>query len=263
MGAVRRAMGEAAFARLPDEVREMLAREPLGAREIATRLVARGIGEDVVRLTYAVASLLPLVQLPPRGVWGSGGQVKYATLESWTGRELPKESSLDDLVVRYLGAFGPASVMDAQNWSGLTRLREVFTRLGTRLVTFRNDTGTELFDLPDAPRPPPDTPAPVRFLGEYDNVLLGHRDRSRIVPTAFPWPAMLAEARLVNTFLVDGMLRGTWWVEKDAEERETIAIRPFGALSAAEVDEVVAEARCLQELEFGAAGGVRFEAPAV
>jgi hypothetical protein len=196
------------------------------------------------------------VQLPPRGVWGQGGRARYATLEAWTGLELDDEPSIDAVVLRYLGAFGPASVMDAQNWSGLTRLAAVFERLRERLVVFAGETGSELFDLPDAPRPHPGEPTPVRFLGEYDNVLLGHADRSRIIPAGFPWDAMLAHGRFVNNLLVDGMLRATWWLEDDA-----LAIRPFGALTAAERDAVEAEARATVAF-LGEARDLRFE-PAV
>ena len=131
------------------------------------------------------------------------------------------------MILRYLRAFGPASVMDVQSWSGLTRLRPVLERLRPRLLTFRDEQGRELFDLPDAPRPAPDTPAPVRLLGEYDNVLLGHADRRRIIPDDFPWSAMLAHGRFVNNLLVDGMLRATWWIEREGKRRATLGIRPF------------------------------------
>jgi len=125
----------------------------------------------------------------------------------------------------------------------------VFERLREGLVVFAGESGRELFDLPDAPRPDPDVRAPVRFLGEYDNVLLGHADRSRIIPPG------VAALPYVNNLLVDGMLRATWWLEDDA-----LAIRPFGALSAAERDEVEAEARGVVAL-FGEDRDVRFEAP--
>ena len=245
------------------QVVAILAAEPLGARELARRLVARGIGDDPVALGYAIPAFLPLVQLPPRAVWGASGQVRYATLEQWTGRELVPEPSLDELVLRYLAGFGPASVMDMQNWSGLTRLKPAFERLRDRLLTFRDEDGRELFDLPDAPRPGPEAPAPVRLLGEYDNVLLGHRDRRRIVPDGFPWDEMLGHGRFVNSLLVDGMLRATWWIEHNGDARAAVGIRPFGRLSRSERDQVEAEAARLLEL---AAPGperreVRFEPP--
>jgi hypothetical protein len=137
----------------------------------------------------------------------------------------------------------------------------VLERLRPRLVTFRDEDGRELFDVPDAPRPDPDVPAPVRLLGEYDNVLLGHADRRRLIGEDFPWEAMLAPGRFVNNLLVDGMLRATWWIERDGD-RATLAIRPFQELSAAARDEVAAEAERM--LAFSAPDAerreVRFEA---
>ena len=173
-------------------------RPAVGARARA-ELVARGIGDDVEAIGNAARVYVPLVQVPPRGVWGAGGQAKYATIESWTGRELDAEPSIDDGCPPLPGAFGPASVLDLQNWSGLTRLKAVFERLRPELLTVRDEQGRELFDLPDAPRPDPDVPAPVRFLGEYDNALLGHADRRRIIPEDFPWQAMLAPAASSTT----------------------------------------------------------------
>ena len=207
---------------------------------------------------------VPLVQVPPRGVWGAGGRAKYASLEAWTGRAPDARPSIDEVVLRYLRSFGPASVMDVQSWSGLTKLREVLERLRPRLVTFRDEEGSELFDLPDAPRPDPDTPAPVRLLGEYDNVLLGHADRRRIIPEDFPWAPMLAPGRFVNNLLVDGELRATWWIEREGKRRATLGIRPARALSRPEQEAVQAEAQRM--IDFAAAEAsareVRFE-PAV
>jgi Winged helix DNA-binding domain len=252
-GAFGRRMGGADPVELERAVRELLEGEALTARELGRRLVARGIGDDAEAIGSASRAYVPLVQLPPRGVWGESGQARYATLETWTGRELEAEPSIDDVTLRYLAAFGPASVMDMQRWSGLTRLAEVFERLRPRLVTFRDEAGRELFDLPDAPRPDPAVPAPVRFLGEFDNVLLGHADRSRIIPEDFPWSEVLAPGRFVNNLLVDGMLRGTWWVERDGGRRATLAIRPFGALSRPERDELAAEAERTVEFAAGEA----------
>jgi winged helix DNA-binding protein len=260
-GAFGRRMGGAEPAELSAAVRELLDGEALTARELGRRLVERGIGDDPEAIGNAARVHVPLVQVPPRGVWGRSGQARYATIESWAGRELEARPSIDEVVLRYLGGFGPASVMDMQNWSGLTRLGEAFERLRPRLATFRDEHGRELFDLPDAPRPAPDIPAPVRFLGEYDNVLLGHADRQRIIPEDFPWGAMLAPGRFVNNLLVDGVLRATWWIERQGKRRATLAIRPFGGLSPAERDEVAAEAERM--IDFAADAevrDVRFEA---
>jgi hypothetical protein len=231
---------------------------PLTGREIARELIDRGIGDDVEAIGNAVRVYAPLVQVPPRGVWGKSGQARYATLESWTGRELEPEPSADDVVLRYLRAFGPASVMDVQTWSGLTKLRPVLDRLRPLLVTFRAQDGTELFDLPDAPRPDADTPAPPRLLGQFDNVLLSHAERSRIIPTQMaPWMDPASGSRHVNNLLVDGMLRGTWWIEKDG----TLVIRTITPLRRAERAETEAEAQRM--LAFAAPDGsaqdIRFE----
>ena len=263
-GSFGRRMGGAEPGEIATATRELLAGEALTARELGRRLVARGIGDDPEAIGNAARVYVPLVQVPPRGVWGQGGQAKYATLEAWTGRELEAEPSVEQIVLRYLRGFGPASVADTQSWSGLTRLKEVFERLRPQLVSFDGDDGRELFDLPDAQRPDPETRAPVRFLGEYDNVLLGHADRRRIIPEGFPWNAMLAPGRFVNNLLVDGMLRATWWIERDGKRAAILAIRPSGKLSRAEREEVAAEAG--RTIDFAAADAasrdVRFE-PAV
>jgi hypothetical protein len=262
-GAFGRRMGGADAAELAKAARTLVEAEPLGARELGRRLVDRGFGQDVDAIGNAARAYLPLVQVTPRGVWGRTGRATLTTIESWTGRKLDAEPSIDELVLRYLRAFGPASVMDVQNWSGLTRLREVVERLRPRLVSFRDEGGKELLDLPDAPRPDADVPAPVRLLGEYDNVLLGHADRRRIIPEGFPWAAMLASGRFVNNLLVDGVLRATWWIERNGKTTAILGIRPHGRLTKAERTEVEGEARRM--LDFAAAEAerrdVRFEEP--
>ena len=265
-GAFGRRMGGADRAELASAaVRELLAGEPLTARELGRRLVERGIGDDVEAIGNAARVYVPLVQVPPRGVWGAGGQAKYATLESWTGRELEAEPSIDDVVLRYLGAFGPASVMDVQNWSGLTKLTAGVraAAAAARDVPRRGRQGA-LRPARTRRGPTRASPAPVRLLGEYDNVLLGHADRRRIIPEDFPWTAMLAPGRFVNNLLVDGVLRATWWIERDGKRRATLAIRPFGELARAERD-AVDEPRRGRMIDFAAADAavrdVRFEAP--
>jgi hypothetical protein len=255
-GAFGRRMGGAEPAPLAAAVRTLLDGGALTARELALALMERGIGDDLEAIANATSTYVPLVQLPPRGVWGRGGQARYATLEAWTGREIEASPSIDEVVLRYLAAFGPASVMDMQNWSGLTKLKPAFERLRDRLVTFADERGRELFDLPDAPRPDADVPAPVRLLGEYDNVLLGHADRTRIVPAGYSWEAVRAHGRYVSNLLLDGMLAATWWIERDTG---TLAIRPFGELTDDEPDQVEAEATRMAA--FAGATGVRFEPP--
>jgi DNA glycosylase AlkZ-like len=189
--------------------------------------------------------------VPPRGVWGASGQAKYVTFERWAGREPNRNPQLDALIVRYLRAFGPASVMDFQKWSGLTRCNVGFDRIRDQLIAFVDEDGCELFDLPDAPRPDPDTPAPPRFLGEFDNVLLSHAARDHISPHGLtPWMDPTQAGRHVNTLLIDGTLRATWWIERDRKRSATLVIRPFERLKVREKREVTAEAERM--IEFAA-----------
>ena len=190
--------------------RELVEERPRSARELRAALAERFPAHDPGDLASACRNLLALVQVPPRGVWGKCSQVISTTAESWLGRPLEARPSLDELVLRYLGAFGPAAVADVAAWSRLTGLREVLERLRPRLRTFRDERGRELFDLPDAPRPEPDTPAPVRFLPEYDNVLLSYADRTRFVSDEQRRAFSRVEARVRGTVLGDGVVFGVW-----------------------------------------------------
>jgi hypothetical protein len=217
----------------------ILAERPMPSSEIGKRLAERWPDRDPQALGYAVRWLVPLVQIPPRGLWGKGGQPVLDTVERWLG-DLPVETlSVDDLVMRYLTAFGPATVKDIGVWSWMSGLREVVERLRPRLRTFRDEAGRELFDVPDAPLPDPDTPAPVRLLPEYDNILLSHDDRSRMGDPAFrvlPWWR--------GSLLVDGFVAGTWRQARGADEI-SLEIGLHRSLTDAELADVEAEAAAL------------------
>jgi hypothetical protein len=226
---------------LLDAGRALLGDRPRTRDDLGRLLERRWPGRDPISLAYAITHLVPTVQVPPRGIWGATGQASYASTDSWLG-DLPAPSlSPDDLVLRYLAAFGPATVRDVQAWCGLTRLREVTERLRPRLRAFRGAGGGELFDLPDAPRPDPDTPAPPRFLPEYDNVLLSHADRARIIPgrRSVPLPPGLGGS--TGTVLIDGFWQAIWKISRAGGRAVTLRVEPFTRLSAEQQAAVTAE----------------------
>ncbi|MFF3462467.1 winged helix DNA-binding domain-containing protein [Streptomyces sp. NPDC001984] len=239
--------------RLAALARELVEAEPRTMRQLREALLAEWPDADPQSLAVAARCKLPLVQVTPRGLWGRSGQVALTTAEHWLGRSAEPAPAPDATVLRYLAAFGPASVKDMQTWAGLTRLRDAFERLRPRLVTFRAPDGTELFDLPDAPRPDPDTPAPPRFLPEFDNLLLSHADRTRVVPPEY-WGRTWQGNQAHRALLVDGFLAGVWKLAEDA-----MVIEVFGGLTRDRCAEVAEEGeRMLAVLHPGAAYDIRF-----
>jgi hypothetical protein len=220
--------------------RALLEERPRTASELGVLLRERWPERDPASLARAVRHLVPLVQVPPRGVWGMSGQTTHTTAEAWLGRRFDTDPSPEEMVVRYLGAFGPAGVKDVQTWSGLTRLGEVVDRLRPRLSTFRDERGRELFDLPDAPRPDPDTPAPTRFLPEFDNLILSHADRARVIADDYRRAIASRNGMVPATFLVDGFVRGTWKTQR-TRRKATLSIEPFEALSGNDRDALAEE----------------------
>lgn len=220
-------------------------------------------GRDGDALNYAVRAHLPLVQVPPGGTWGSGAAAAYATAESRLGRAPSgSEDPLRDLLFRYLAAFGPAGVRDFQAWSGLVRLKGPVEEIkaGGGLSLFEGEDGGELLDLPDAPLPPPDTPAPPRFVPEYDNLVLAHADRRRVIADEDRKKVFLSAARVRATVLLDGFVAGVWRIEK-TKKTAALIVEPFAPLSTEDRDALVEEGERL--LRFATDGqpelDVRFE----
>ncbi len=244
--------------------RSLLAERPRTGSELRSAMAERFPDFHAGALAYACRCLLALVQVPPRGVWGRSAQVTSTTAESWLGRPLAAAPSIDDVVLRYFAAFGPAAVADVAAWSALTALREVVERLRPRLRSFRDDRGRELFDLPDAPRPDPDTPSPPRFLPEFDNVLLSHADRSRFVSEDHRARLRSAAAPVRGSLLVDGAVCGTWSLhDGDGTVPAALVTRHVRPLTDEEGSGVAAEGTALLRFHGHDAGqsDVRFLLP--
>ncbi|UKS25767.1 winged helix DNA-binding domain-containing protein [Paenibacillus sp. HWE-109] len=193
------------------------------------------------RHSLIASGALPLVQVPPRGIWGSSGQAAHTTAEAWLGRPLAEGPDLAAMLLRYLAAFGPASVKDMQVWCGLTRLREIIEQLRPNLLTFRDEQGQELFDLPDAPRPDPTTPAPPRFLSEFDNMLLSFEDRTRILADEDK-PLVFTENGIIRaTLLVDGFVCGIWSAAQK-HQTATLTIKLFRPIAEEQLAAIQTEA---------------------
>jgi hypothetical protein len=219
--------------------REIMGEKPRTIAELTKLLAQRFPGRDAAALAYGVRYMLPMVFTPPRGTWGGRGLVTLMEVEAWLGRPLGPPSSPDRFVRRYLAAFGPASPADFRAWSGLA-MREVFERLRPRLKVFRNDRGAELFDIPEAPRPPGETAAPVRFLPDFDNILLAHADRTRIMPTGKHLGMFSSNGTMMGSVLSDGFVRAKWAPVK-AKDATTLIVTPFEKPIAKKEARLVAE----------------------
>jgi hypothetical protein len=222
--------------------RALVDERPRTSAELRPILHKRWPKRDRNSLVMALSYLLPLVQVPPRGVWGASAEPRRTTLDAWLGRPLGRKRSPDAMVLRYLAAFGPATAADARTWSGLSGLTAAFQRLRPRLRTFRDERGRELFDVPDGPLPDPDSPAPPRFLPVYDNIVLSHADRARIVRPVDPKRVGYMEGANFGSVLIDGFVGATWTVKRASTsatlrivlidrlpKRERVAVEDEGA----------------------------------
>lgn len=217
--------------------RKLLAERPRTRAELGP-LLAEKFSADPTSLAYAVSYLQPLVQVPPRGLWRRGGQASWTTDQEWLGSGPASDLSLQRLILRYLAAFGPATIQDIQAWSGLTQLRAVVDAVRDRLLSLEDEQGRELFDVPDGPLPDPELPVPVRFLAPFDNAILAHADRARIIARVDR--DRVSADRLMRTFLVDGFVAGSWRLDG-----AVLRVEAFRALTAADREQVEDEARRL------------------
>lgn len=227
-GAFARSLAGLDLDALARAARPLLETSPQLPTAVGAQLRERFPGPSDEELGRAIRILLPLVQTPPRGLWRASGPANHTTVQAWLGRPLDDPGIAHDaLLLRYLAAFGPATVADAQAWSGLTKLSAAAARLGDRLARFRDEDGRELLDLPDAPRPDPRTPVPIRFLADFDNVLIGHADRRRIIPDEHRHKAMTVNGIGIPSVLVDGFVRAAWKLQR-RRDRATITVTAHG-----------------------------------
>jgi len=214
--------------------RALLEERPMTPSELGVAMAPGWPDRDAPSLAYAARFMLPLVQVPPRGLWGRTSRPTNTTAEAWLGASMAPDPSIDDLLLRYLAAFGPASVADMRVWSWLTGLREVVERLRPRLRTFRDEGGRELFDVEDGVIADPDLAVPIRFLPQYDNVFLSHDDRSRILVGGVRVEDLVWKGGV----LIDGYVGAAWRIrrEKKAATMTVTLYVPVTGVQRAEIE---------------------------
>jgi hypothetical protein len=220
-------------------------RSRIGDGTMSRKEIHELLGSDSV-VTNGVNVWLDLVRVPPSGTWERRRADLYAAADQWLGPppKLDETEGIELLVRRYLAAFGPATLAEVANWAGLhpKRVEPAIERI--KLRRFEAEDGAELLDVPRAPLPDPETPAPARFLPTWDATLLVHARRSGILPEEHRSKVFNPRTpQSVPTFLVDGRVAGTWSFEKG-----TIKTKPFGKLDAAAGRELKEEAERLAEL---------------
>ncbi|ONI70059.1 hypothetical protein BWI15_26560 [Kribbella sp. ALI-6-A] len=205
-----------------------LKESPATAAQLRDHLGPLFPDRDPASLAHAVRCLLPTIQIPPRGIWGKGGNPTLTTADLWLDSPIDATPSIDALVLRYLAAYGPASPADAQTWSGLTHLTEVFDHLDLRSYAAPN--GRTLYDLPHISLPEEDLPVPVRFLPEYDNLLLSHADRTRFIPDATRQHLALTEILTRGSVLHDGQVTALWKLHRQGKKSAVVEIASIAKL---------------------------------
>jgi hypothetical protein len=219
----------------------LIAESPRTFEELRTLLSERFPAANERALGYAVRTQLPLAMVPGEERWGFPRASFFALPDP---PRLPEQAPAQPLVRRYLGAFGPAGAADVQEWSGLRGMDAVLDGMRDSLVVFEDERGRELFDLPDAPRPPADTPAPARLLGEFDSLLLAHADRTRVIADEHRPLLVTRNLRVRATFLLDGRVAGTWSIERKGRAA-TLRLAPFAKLRKPDATALGAEAEAL------------------
>lgn len=235
--------------------------EPRSFAEVTAHFAAIYPKADPGAIRYTLRTHLPLVQVPVEGGWSFPGNPKFVLAGAFLGPKIAAKADLKRLVRSYLSAFGPASVADLQCWSGLSGLKEAIAPFRSELETYRDEAKRELLDLPDRPLPEGDTPAPVRFLGELDSLVLAYDKRARVIAEEHKTRIYSANLRGVASVLLDGFVGATWKLEKGKKGAVALVVEPFGKLTKKERAAIAEEGEALLRFVEGGAKSheVRFE----
>jgi hypothetical protein len=243
------------------EAQRLFEERPRTFTDLRAELMTLFPAADERAMGYSVRTHLPLIVVPGEHEWGFRADTAFALAEEWRGRPLDSDDRPHALALRYLAAFGPASASDLQAWSGLRGITSVLNELRPQLQVFRDDRRRELFDLPGAPRPPEEMPVPARFVADFDNLILSHADRTRVIADEHRTVVITKNGQVLPTFLVDGFVAGTWKLSR-VRKTALITVSPFAPLPSAARSELEAEGKTLARfLEPNAAQfDLRFEA---
>ncbi|MET9627808.1 winged helix DNA-binding domain-containing protein [Lentzea sp. NPDC006480] len=223
--------------------REFVDTDPRTVAEIGAHLEEHFPEARARELSTQAQMLVPMIQVPPRGIWGVGGIPQNIAMTTWLGEDLPAEAAVHELITRYLRVFGPATLADMQAWSRLIGLKA--HAAGLDLVEYRSEAGKVLLDVPDGVIVDESTPAPARLLPAFDSVMFGHADKTRIMSddARARWGAV-RNAVFPPTFLVDGFVRGTWNVVEN-KDTATLTIEPYFKTFKKDIAGVVREAKAV------------------
>lgn len=229
--AITKGRGDFDVAQIVAEARQLIGDAPRSFAEITTHFEALMPDTDIGAIRHTIRTQIPLVQVANGSVWSFPGNPKFALAEQWLNQSIPLEQAdIRGLIFRYLRAFGPATIADIQQWSAMSRLKEAIAPFRAELVVYKDEAGKELLDLPELPLPEGDSPVPVRFLPELDNLLVCHSTRIGVVSPEYRARIYPKNGRLAATFMTDGLVRGVWRIEK-SKKAVNLIIEPFETIT--------------------------------
>ncbi|MBA3451261.1 MAG: winged helix DNA-binding domain-containing protein [Chloroflexia bacterium] len=242
-------LGDRAAGLEPDAMlataRTLLAAQPRTFTDLRGSLAIAFPDVNERALGFTVRMSLPLLMIPTAARWAFPADAQFGSAEQWLGTPLAADADPRALMRRYLAAFGPATAADFQQWSGLQAVKPMLETMRPELAVFRDKRRRELFDLPEAPRPEAEIPAPPRFLPEFDNLLLSHADRSRVLADEHRRAVLGAKnGRIPGTFLVDGFVAGTWRTQRK-KNAATLTFSPFAPLTGDAATALAAEGEAM------------------